>query len=208
MDKPTTPTQPKGSFQAYLNRAKQPGDSQPVFEARITSPERDVEYRVPLWAHEYTDPKTGEVKVMYNGRSESTERSANAQDQITQLLTADRDTDTLTVGNIELDPRQLVLFPNGFKDEAPEKERPDLWGAFNPGRGRPVWRIGAWMEKDRYGRAKLGGSTTYPIPGNTEAEMQQSDTPNLDRMIEDGTVSLGMPAKGKGKGKAKDDGRA
>ncbi|MEQ1715217.1 MAG: hypothetical protein ABL907_04410 [Hyphomicrobium sp.] len=204
MDKPTTPPQPKGQFKAYLNRDKKPADKQPMFEATITSPDRDVEFRVPLWAHDYTDPKTGEIKVMYNGKADATEMSALPHDQVSQMMTADKSTDTHTVGNVTLDPRQLVLFPNGFKDEAPDKNRPDLWGAFNAGRGRPVWRIGAWMEKDRYGRAKLTGSTSYPILGKSEAEMQQSDTPNIDRLLAEGTVNLGMPAKGKAKGKGRE----
>jgi hypothetical protein len=51
---------------------------------------------------------------------------------------------------------------------APEKNRPDYWGAYNPGNGEPVVRISAWAKKDRNQHAMLGGATSYPLPGKTE----------------------------------------
>ena len=55
-----------------------------------------------------------------------------------------------------------MLFPNGFKDEAPEKKRPDYWGAYNPRNGEPIVRIGVWAKKDRNQHAMLGGATARP----------------------------------------------
>src|SRR5690606_30663790 len=68
---------------------------------------------------------------------------------------------------------QVVLFPNRFKEDAPEKDRPDYWGAYNPGDGSTIVRVSAWMTKDRYKNAMLRGATSYPIPGKSEADMQQ-----------------------------------
>lgn len=67
-----------------------------------------------------------------------------------------------SIGNLELAARQIVLFPNGFKDEAPEKKRPDYWGAYNPRNGEPIVRIGVWAKKDRNQHAMLGGATARP----------------------------------------------
>lgn len=77
-------------------------------------------------------------------------------------------------GNLKLAPRQLVLFPNGFKADAPEKNRPDYWGAYNLGNGEPIVRISAWARKDRNQHAMLGGATSYPIPGKSEVQQQVS----------------------------------
>jgi hypothetical protein len=201
MDTLTTPPQPHGNFVGFLNRSKSPGDNRPTFEGRLGIPATENEHRFALWAHEYTNPKTGEVKVMFNGQADAIEPTALPLDQVTQLMRADTQGDTATMSNVELAPRQLVLFPNGFKDEAPDKKRPDYWGAFNPGRGQPVVRISVWARKDRNDRVMLTGATSYPIPGKSEAEMQ-SDMPNLDKLVADGILTKGFP-KEKAKGKAK-----
>lgn len=39
-------------------------------------------------------------------------------------------------------PGQIVLFPNKFKAEAPDRERPDLWGWANRSDGTPPFRPG------------------------------------------------------------------
>ena len=46
---------------------------------------------------------------------------------------------------------ELVLFPNRFKDDAPDKNRPDLWGAFYPA---PLTALGAApSSRDRAAKA-------------------------------------------------------
>lgn len=46
----------------------------------------------------------------------------------------------------------------------------------------------------------LGGATSYPIPGKSEVQ-QQDAAPDLKQLVDQGVVSQGMPAKGKGRGR-------
>jgi hypothetical protein len=203
----TTPdTQPHGNFIAFLLREKEPGDKHPMFEGRLSLPDDPkVEYGFPLFAHEYTDPKTGEVMTMFNGGTDPVSLNAAPMDQIAALLKgADANTALASVGSLQLRPGQLVLFPNRFKDEAPDKERPDYWGAYNHGNNQPAIRIGAWLRKDRYGRAMFGGSTSYPLSGKSDVE-QQDLSPTLEQLEQEGKVTRGMPEKAKKRGGGRAD---
>lgn len=64
---PTTDQQTRGDFVAWQNRYKQPGDKRPMFEGKLTAPGSDAELPVTLWSHEYTDPKSGEARIMFSG---------------------------------------------------------------------------------------------------------------------------------------------
>lgn len=193
--------QAHGNFIAFLNRRKQPGDNQPMYEGRIAIPGEGAEHRLALWAHEYKNPKTGELQVMYNGQIDAVTPGALVKDQVAALMKATSPGEAeATLGNLKLAPRQVVLFPNGFKADAPDKDRPDLWGAFYPAPGAPIVRISAWEKMDRNQHAMLGGATSYPIPGRSEAE-QQDAAPDLKALVDSGAVSQGMPAKGKGRGR-------
>jgi hypothetical protein len=166
-----TSTQPRGNFIAFMNRDKQPGDNKPAFDGRLSTPGADDELRFALWAHEYTDPKSGETKIMFNGQVGAVDAKATALDQMASLARASNNTEA-TIGNLTLAARQVVLFPNGFKTDAPEKDRPDYWGAINPGSGQPIVRISVWAKKDRNQNAMLTGATSYPIPGQSEPQQQ------------------------------------
>ena len=196
MDQNTT--QPRGDFVAFLNRDKQPGDNRPIFEGRVAKPGNDDKVALTLWAHEYADPKTGEVKTMYSGTVGAVSRDAAPADQIAALTHA-ADAGDQVLGNLSLRPRQIVLFPNGFKADAPDKQRPDLWGAINFGDGSPIARASVWLTKTRTGEAMLSGATGYPLPGKSEADMQRGDE-GLKDLIETGAVTKGMPEKKKGRG--------
>ena len=196
MDQQTT--QPRGDFVAFLNRDKQPGDSRPIFEGRVAKPGSEDKVALTLWAHEYADAKTGEVKTMYSGTVGAVSRDAAPADQIA-ALTRTADVGEQILGNLSLRPRQVVLFPNGFKADAPDKQRPDLWGAINFGDGSPIARASVWLAKTRTGEAMLSGATGYPIPGKSEADMQRGDE-SLKDLIETGAVSKGMPEKRKTRG--------
>lgn len=191
-------SQPRGDFVAFLNRDKQPGDRRPIFEGRIAKPGSDDKHALTLWAHEYTDPRTGEVKTMYSGTIGATSPDAAPADQIA-AITRIGSASEQTIGNLSLRPRQVVLFPNGFKAEAPDKERPDLWGAANFGDGSPVVRSSVWLRKTRNGEVMLSGATSYPIPGKTEADMQRGED-GLAELLERGGVTKGEPEKRKGRG--------
>jgi hypothetical protein len=192
-------TQPRGDFVAFLNRDKQPGDNRPIFEGRLAKPGSDEKVPLTLWAHEYTDPRTGEVKTMYSGTIGAVSPDASASDQIS-ALTRSGDAGEQSLGNLSLRPRQVVLFPNGFKADAPDKNRPDLWGAVNFGDGSPIARSSVWLGKTRSGEVMLTGATSYPLPGKSEGEMQAAD-PELVDIIAKREVSKGMPDKKKGRGR-------
>lgn len=191
--------QAHGNFIAFLARDKQPGDQRPVFEGRLSLPDSEVELRFPLWGHEYTDSKSGETATMFNGSTDAVSTDATALDQITALLKSDAAASPATISNVELRARQVALFPNRFKNEAPDKDRPDYWGAYNPGNGNPIVRISAWMRKDRYGRAMLTGATSYPLPGKSEAE-QQDAAPTIAELEKQGVITRGMPDHSKKRG--------
>lgn len=195
----------QGNLIAFLNRDKQPGDNKPAFDGRLSVPGGETELRFALWAHEYADPKSGAVKIMFNGKSGAVAPSASAMEQVSGLIKGDENQD-VTVSNLKLAARQIVLFPNGFKADAPEKDRPDYWGAYNPGDGSPVVRLSVWMKKDRQQNAMLAGATSYPIPGKSESEMQ--DAAPVKDLLESGALTKGMPVQSKGRGKSRVEGRA
>lgn len=188
--------QPTGNFVAFLVRDKEPGDKKPTFDGRIKLPNVEAEENFALWAHEYTDPKTGEQHIMFNGRTDAVSPSAAPIDQIAALLKQDNSTAAVSASNLEIQSRQLVLFPNRFKNDNPAKQRPDYWGAYNPGNGQPVVRISAWLRKDRYQNAMMAGATSYPIAGKSEAE-QQDATPTIESLEAKGQVTRGMPERAK-----------
>lgn len=194
-----TETPTHGNFIAFLARDKEPGDKRPVFEGRLSLPDAEGELHFPLWGHEYADPKTGEMMTMFNGNTDAVSTDDTPKDQVAALLRNESGIAPASISKVQLRARQVVLFPNRFKDEAPEKERPDFCGAYNPGNGQPVVRISAWMRKDRYGRAMLTGATSYPLPGKNEVE-QQDATPTIAQLEAQGVVSRGTPDQGKKRG--------
>jgi hypothetical protein len=183
-------TQLTGNFIAYLNRDKEPRDKKPAFDGRISIPGREDEMRFAIWAHEYKNPSTGELQIMFNGQAGNVATNAAPLDQVAALVKAAPEGPEAMIGNLTLAPRQVVLFPNRFKAEAPEKDRPDYWGAFNPGNGEPVVRISAWAKKDRNDHAMLAGATSYPLPGKSETQQQDA---TIDSLVANGAVSKGMP---------------
>ena len=193
----TTP-QPRGNFIAFINRDKKQGDNRPAFEGLIALPGTEQERRLALWAHEYTNPKTGEVQVMFNGQADSITTSASALEQISSLAATTASDQDATLGNLTLSAGQIVMFPNGFKSDAPEKDRPDYWGAYNPGNGEPLVRISTWAKKDRNDHAMLTGATSYPIPGKSEADMQEAQA-DMGQLLDTGVVTKGMPKKAAGR---------
>ena len=193
-------TQPHGNFVAFMNRQKQPGDNKPTFDGRLSLPDAESELRLALWSHEYTNPETGEVQIMFNGRTDAVVKGDAPMAQVAALTKGVSADDMAMVGNLDLSPRQVVLFPNKYKDDEPDKERPDYWGAFNPGNGEPVVRISAWARKDRNQHAMLSGATSYPIPGKSEDEQQVAQD-ELKGLVESGAVTKGVK-----KAKAKDAG--
>lgn len=180
----------RGNFIAFLNRDKQPGDNKPAFDGRLSVPGSDEELRLALWAHDYINPKTGEVQIMFNGQTGLASTTAAPMEQVAALLRQNPEQAGATLGNVTLAARQVVLFPNGFKADSPDKDRPDYWGAFNPGDGSPLVRISAWAKKDRNHNAMLAGATSYPIPGKSEAQQQDASPPMAEP-----EAKGGMPEK-------------
>lgn len=198
---PAIDDQPRGDFVAFMSRDKQPGDNRPVFDGRLTLPGTDSTRTFALWSHEYADTATGEVRIMFTGQADAVATSASPIEQVASLQReAGASAEPARVSNLELRPRQLVLFPNKFKEPSREGEepsrRPDYWGAFNPADGSAVVRVSVWMRKDRSGRAMLSGATSYPLPDRTEAEHQAAESQLA--IAEASTRSGGRGRKGKG----------
>jgi hypothetical protein len=192
-----TTKQPTGDFYAPVNRYKQPGDDKPIFTGTLTKPGDEAKQPFALWAFQYTDKKTGEVKTGYTGGINGVPANIPAADQISALL-ADATGVDVKVANLTLRPGQIVLFENGFKDEAPNKNRPDQWGWVNPTDGTPPFKVGAWVRQfEDSNRPYLTGQTQYPIPGKSAGEQQMS----LDDAIATGKVSRGMPKAKEGRGR-------
>ncbi len=195
MDQP----QPRGDFYAPMNRNKQPGDTRPMFQGRLTKPGDDAKHPFQLWAHPYVNPKTGEHLVSFSGNLDAVSPDAMPMDQIHALLTSHPEQAERIIGNLKLTPGQVVLFPNGFKAEAPEKGRPDYWGWAMPHDGTEPFKLGVWLKKFEDGRTYMSGSSGYPIPGKSEAERQDALTA-ASRLVSEGVVAKGSP-KGKGRGR-------
>jgi len=181
--------QPKGNFYAPINRYKVQGDEKPIFVGTLIKPGDDAELPFSLWAFKYADKKTGEIKTGYSGSINGIPVNIPAAEQIEALL-ADTTGIDVTVANLTLRPGQIVLFPNGFKDDAPEKDRPDLWGWVNPTDGTPPFKPGVWIKQfEDSKRPYLSGATQYPLPGKSVGDQQ----PSLDQLIATGQVSHGVP---------------
>jgi hypothetical protein len=99
------------------------------------------------------------------------------QDQI-RALTKANGASPVTIANLTLEPGQVVLFTNGFKDEAPDANRPDLRGWVNPGDGSPAFQVSAWIKQfDDSKTPYLSGTTQYPL---SKGEVEQTQM-RLDR---------------------------
>ena len=120
---------PKGNFIGFSNRYKQQGDKRPNFDGRIAIPGTEREFRMALWAGQ---DKHG--NVMFSGRASDISTSDSALEQIGAMAGVGSDAKTLEENGIKLEPGQIVVFKNGFKDEA-NPNRPDFYGRWNPGTG-------------------------------------------------------------------------
>lgn len=163
----------RGNFLVFINDRKSPGDLRPIFEGFISQPGSDAKLDVALWVHLYRDKKTGAENKMLYGNIGAVPQGADAQTQIEALSRADPGDDKM-FGNLTIKPRKIILFPNAFKDEAPDKKRPDYWGGVNFGDDSPPMRLSAWIDHTRYGKAMLTGEISLPVPGKSETALQDS----------------------------------
>lgn len=160
-------TTPRGNLIGFLNNAKQPGDSKPVFQGKLTLPGAASERGFALWA--YTSEKSGDTVL--SGRATNA-----ATEQVKDLIHAKPNKSADTIISIaqkdggkglDIAPHALLMFSNKQKDKEgadPEKVRPDYWGYYNPGNGEPLQRIAAWAKTDRNGAAMLTGSLQKDEP--------------------------------------------
>ncbi len=161
----TQPKQPTGNFAAFFNRNKAQGDNLPMFvDGKISKPGADDERAVTLWAFEYRDAE-GVMHTGFNGTVGTLNRNAPAIDQVQAFMATSKATADLDAGGtLKIAPNQVVLFTNKTKAEATDKDRPTHYGFVNFGDGTPLVRISAWLDKDRYQRPILTGSTQFPMP--------------------------------------------
>lgn len=173
----------RGNFAVYTNRSKQAGDKRPLFQGTITAPETDHAYSVAVWGSTASNGK-----LAFYGRSERYANNADAASQISDMIAADAPAETtVDASGLSLEPTQLVLFANGFKD-ADHPNRPDYWGRWNPGAGQPVLAVSAWLRKDRYQRPMLAGQVSAVIRSE-EIARDEKDEASLDTLVETGKVT-------------------
>ena len=168
-------TQPKGNFIGFSNRYKQQGDKRPNFDGRIAIPGTEREFRMALWA---SQDKHG--KVMFSGRTSDISTSDSALEQIGAMAGVGSDAKTLEENGIKLEPGQIVVFTNGFKDEA-NPNRPDFYGRWNPGTGDKLVNVSVWARNSKTKQAMLTGQTQYALPGKELADAGRvaADEPHL-----------------------------
>jgi hypothetical protein len=181
--------QPRGNFIAGFNRGKAAGSREPDFTGRLSIPGRSDEHRMALWTHR---DKRG--RAYFAGTMNGMPLSKQAAAQIEFLADqAGHSTGEviLAAPNLELEPYQIVIFPNGFKEpntadtpaEAEKRaKRPDYWGRVNPGDGSPAVAISMWLTQDRYQNPLLTGATSYPIPGRKDGmeEQRPAEAPSFE----------------------------
>lgn len=174
----------RGNFIAGQNRGKEQGSKQPDFTGRLSIPGRSVEHGVALWVR-----KDRNGKNYFSGRMDPMPITDNVAAQIEQLAQPNGTGEILDAGpNLSLDPYQVILFANRFKEpdpaDTPEQaeqraKRPDYWGRLNPGDSSPVVAISIWLAQDRYKRPLLTGATTYPQPGQ-RLEAETTERPSAE----------------------------
>lgn len=185
--------QPRGNFIGYYNRRKLPGDNKPAFEGYTTKPDSADQLPIATWVHTYTDKETGEPKTMFGGTVGCLPRNMSAAEQLTRIAEGKRG-DVQKLGSLTLEPGTFVAFPNRFKTEAPEKDRPEFWGGINYGDGSPVHRLSIWLKK-RNGETILAGATSLPQPGKTEAEMQDAEIHLADTIVDTADATSTQPKR-------------
>ena len=224
--------QPQGDIFANINRRHQHGDNLPAFEGTIQHPVTKAEHAMALWAREFVDKKTGEVKTYFRGRTALVGRNLDVEAQLAALVAAGKPADeTLPelaqdTSNLNLEPGEVLLFPNGFREQLlaehaarlvaegkdPEKEKPKnpphYWGRWNANPREPLVSNSVWLSKSRvrrnYGELVLSGFTQYPQPSRNHADQQHPASSIFD-LERQGVLSRGMPDKGKRKTDAAGD---
>lgn len=191
--------QTKGNFRINLNRNKQAGDNQPMFDRGIisTPQDPDTKFELKLWAY-----KDKHGRTFFAGPSSHVAVTATALERADLLMEESaRSFDSAAVspegtGLVQLAPNQVILFSNGYKlkgdgakaldkaERSVNEKRPDLWGFWNPGDGQAQLRVAAWDMEGRYG-PYLAGSTQVPMPGKSldtqTAASELAETPRRGR---------------------------
>lgn len=182
--------QPKANFIGFKNRYKQSNDERPNFTGRIGLPGTDREFRTALWAG-----KDSKGNVMFTGRASE---MAQNDDALTQIgtMAGNVDAKMLEENGIKLAPGQIVIFKNGFRDEA-NPSRPHFYGRWNPGTGEKLVDISVWARESRSGDALLTGQTQYRIPGKTAAMSEMS--PDELNTVEQGGEGVAMEGERRGR---------
>lgn len=184
----------RGNFIVYTNRDKQPGDNRPAFTGRVAAPGTEKEFTLALWAGK---DKNG--RMVFTGRTLAYAASSDAIEQLRDLVEADApDQEALEEGGLKLEPMQIIMFQNSFKDAA-HPDRPDFWGRWNPGHGQPLVAVSGWLRKDRYQRPMLAGQTSLPQPG-VEAAKAEASVQTLEQLVNTGLVTTADKAKTKPRG--------
>jgi hypothetical protein len=194
--------QPKGNFIASPLRYQ--SGNRPAYRGKISIPGTDRAFEVALWSSKYIDPKTGEEKIVLNGRTADVSVSDAAMDQINAIASRGTPGKIIEEAGLKLEAGQIALFSNGFKTEPgvdADKlaKRPDFYGRWNPGSGETLVSVSVWARQGRDGGAFIAGATQYPLP-KAEPGKEEAPERDLQALVDTGEVSKGMPEKRRGRG--------
>ncbi|NJO33342.1 MAG: hypothetical protein HC869_09555 [Rhodospirillales bacterium] len=189
----------RGNFIVGQNRGKTQGSRELDFTGRLSIPGREGDHAVALWLR-----KDKNDRPYFSGRMDPLPLTDDVAAQIAHLAQPGGTGEVLEAGpNLSLDPYQVILFANRFKEpdpaDTPEQgeqraKRPDYWGRFNPGDSTPVVGISVWLTQDRYQRPLLAGSTTYPQPGK-RIEAETTERPPEEVTFEEASGGSGRKGK-------------
>lgn len=160
----------RGLFRININRKKQVGDKQPMFDRGIISKPQDPDTRFELKLWAYNDQHG---RLVLAGPSSALSMNASSRDPANAVPVPSIDAAKFASNSksiVLLDAHQVILFENSAKiksaalealplvDKEANEKRPDLWGFWNPGDGTEQLRVAAWARDGRYGRYLVGST--------------------------------------------------
>ncbi len=171
--------QAKGNFTTRINKDKQPGDSKPVYEGRLTVPGTSEEYGFALFLG--TDR---EGRKYFSGPITHQPVNGKLDDQLSALLTAETAKSGPDAGEGRQErPFRIFLLPTEPKEKQEGKgEPPAYWGRATFAAGSQPIQISVWEQDSRYQinphiTKYLRGNTQYPLDKG-KAEPVVGDEPD------------------------------
>ena len=161
--------QARGNFTTRINKDKQPGDSKPVYEGRLTVPGTNEEYGFALFLGE-----DGQGRKYFSGPVTHQPVNGKLDDQLSALLGGDVARPAPDAGEGRDRPFRLFLLPSQPKEKTEGKgEPPTFWGRAMLAAGSQPVQISAWEQDSRY---QINPHITKYLRGNTQFPLAKDKT--------------------------------